>query len=454
MDDGPDDQQPGIVALADQLRASGSIGRSDIINRLFEFLLQQSLAGRSPKEMEVAQEVFGKDSQFDVAQDASVRVHIHRLRKKLDEVYAGTNGNRLVIPRGEYRIVVERPQAEAGPAAEPSLPVPIEPAPPPRARSSLPSWWILLGLGAALAIGIVLGAALWALRTPSSGMERFAKTGFWQPLATTRRLTFLVACDYYLFGEAPKANAVSRLVREFSINSREDLDEYLMVHPGDGGRYVDLDLHYLPVSTAYAMQDVLPLMNGLARIAGAGRPWVIAMSRLTPEAMKGSNIVYIGLLNGLGLIRDGVFEASGFTVGKSYDELIDRQTGTHYVSDWERVNGDRAPRRDYAYLASFPGPLGNRIIVISGTRDAAVMQAGEIAADTAQLDQIAARVGNAADFEALYEVRTIGTLNLGSRLVLARPLKLDRLWHPGAAPGHFPDEAPLPPQNGAAPAKQ
>ncbi len=81
------------------------------------------------------------------------------------------------------------------------------------------------------------------------------------------------------------------------------------------------------------------------------------------------------------------------------------------------------------------------------------MQAGEIAADKAQLDQIAARVGNAADFEALYEVRTIGTLNLGSRLVLARPLKLDRLWHPGAAPGHFPDEAPLPPQNGAAPAK-
>ena len=449
MDDGPDDQQPGIVALADQLRASGSIGRSDIINRLFEFLLQQSLAGRSPKEMEVAQEVFGKDSQFDVAQDASVRVHIHRLRKKLDEVYAGTSGNRLIIPRGEYRIVVERPHLDVAPVADP---LPLEP-PPPRARSARLSWPILLGFAAMLAIGIVLGAALWALRTPSSGMERFARTGFWQPLATTRRLTFLVAGDYYLFGEAPKPNEVTRLVRQFSINSREDLDEYLMGHPGDGSHYVDLDLHYLPVSTAYAMQDVLPLMNGLARIAGAGRPWVIAMSRLTPEAMKGSNIVYIGLLSGLGLIRDGVFEASSFSVGKSYDELIDRQTGKHYLADTERANGDRAPRRDYAYLASFPGPLGNRIIVISGTRDAAVMQAGEIAADKAQLDQIAARVGNAADFEALYEVRTIGTLNLGSRLVLARPLKLDRLWHPGAAPGHFPDEAPLPPQNGAAPAK-
>jgi hypothetical protein len=451
MDDGPDHQQRGIAALADQLRASGAIGRSDIINRLFEFLLEQSLAGRSPKEIEVAQEVFGKDALFDVAQDASVRVHIHRLRKKLDEVYAGTAGDRLVIPRGEYRIVVERPVPEAGVTVETPVPQPVEA--PQHPRYALPFWGILLGFAAALAIGIALGSIIWGLRADSQDQDPLVKTPLWQSLAASRRMTFLVTGDYYLFGEAASTSQVTRLVREFSINSREDLDEYLMVHPDDNGRYVDLDMHYLPVSTGYAMREVLPLMNGIARGAAVGRPWVISMSRLTPEAMKGSNIIYVGFLSGLGLIRDGTFEASGFTVGKSYDELIDRQSGKHYVSDWEQVNGDRAPRRDYAYLSSFPGPLGNRIIVISGTRDAAVMQAGEIAADKAQLDQIAARTGNAINFEALYEVRTLGTLNLGSRLVLARPLKLDRLWRPGAAPDHFPDQLPLPPQSSVTPIK-
>jgi hypothetical protein len=447
-----DDQRERISLAAERLRTSGSIGRSDIINRLFEFLLQQSLAGRSPKEIEVAQEVFGKDAQFDAAQDASVRVHIHRLRRKLDEVYAGTAGDRLIIPRGEYRVAIAAANAEPIDDLEPLPPEIAAPAPP--TRRSRPSWRIMLGFGAALAIGLVLGGAIWGSRGNSSGLEPLAETAFWQPLANSKRLTFLVPGDYYLFGEAAKTDQVTRLVREFSINSREDLDEYLMTHPHDQGRFVDLDLHYLPVSTGYAMREVVPLMNNMARMASAGRPWVVSMSRLTPEAMKGSNIVYVGFLSGLGLIRDGLFEASGFAVGASYDELIDKATGKHYISDWEQVNGKRTPRRDYAYLASFPGPLGNRILVIAGTRDAAVMQAGEIAADKVQLDQIAARAGNAAGFEALYEVRTLGTLNLGSRLVLARPLRLDRLWRPGATPGHFPDQLPLPPQIAAPPAKQ
>jgi hypothetical protein len=447
-----DEQRERISLAAERLRTSGAIGRSDIINRLFEFLLVQSLAGRSPKEIEVAQEVFGKDAQFDAAQDASVRVHIHRLRRKLDEVYAGTPGDRLIIPRGEYRITVAASNIEADDIIEPLPPEVI--VAPPQPRLSRPSWRIMLGFGVALLIGVAIGPLIWGARGGASGLNPLAETAFWQPLANSKRLTFLVTGDYYLFGEAPKTEQVTRLVREFSINSREDLDEYLMTHPNDHGRYVDLDLHYLPVSTGYAMREVLPLMNGMARMAAAGRPWVVSMSRLTPEAMKGSNIVYVGFLSGLGLIRDGLFEASGFAVGASYDELIDKASGKHYISDWEQVNGKRAPRRDYAYLASLPGPLGNRILVIAGTRDAAVMQAGEVAADKAQLDLIAAKAGNAAGFEALYEVRTLGTLNLGSRLVLARPLRLDRLWRPGATPGHFPDQLPLPPQPDTTTAKQ
>jgi hypothetical protein len=302
-------------------------------------------------------------------------------------------------------------------------------------------WRVLSAIGLAFALGIAIGLAALMPRL-SSDAVLVADTAFWRPLANSKRLTFLVTGDYYIFGEATKTSEVSRLVREFSINSREDLDDYLMTHPEAYGRYKNLDLHYLPVSTSYAMREVLPIMNGLAKQASAGRPWVITMSRLTPEAMKGSNIVYVGFLSSLGLLRNPLFEASGFSIGDSYDELIDRPTGKRYVANWNEVTDNRAPWRDFAYLASFPGPLGNRILVIAGTRDAAVTQAAEIAADKAQLDQIAARAGNKDGFEALYEVRTLGTLNLGSKLLVARPLKLDGLWRPDSTPGKFPDQSP------------
>lgn len=447
MSDVLEAEKTRLAVLAEDLRASGGIGRSDTINRLFDFLLDQSLAGRSPKEIEVAHEVFGKDSEFDVAQDASVRVHIHRLRKKLDEIYAGASGDRLTIPRGEYRLAVESAGAEPEqPAPEPEAEeAPALPAPPKRWRLSLPSWPVLAGLCLTFVIGVALGTALGLPRLRATE-EPLAGTSFWKPLVASKRLTFIVTGDYYIFGEAPNTFQVTRLVREFAINSREDLDAYLMNHPDDYGRYVDLDLHYLPISTGYAMGDVLPLVNGLSRSAGAGKPWVITMSRLTPEAMKGSNIIYVGFLSGLGLLRDPVFEASGFTVGSSYDELVDRATGKHYISDWDAVTNNRTPRRDYAYLASFPGPAGNRILVIAGTRDPAVMQAAEVAADKAQLDLIAKKAGNDTAFEALYEVRTLGALNLGSSLVLARPLKLDGLWRPDPSPERFPDQMQQPGQ--------
>ena len=40
-------------------------------------------AGRTPKESVIAVEVFGRGTDFDVSQDAAVRVYIHKLRRKL-----------------------------------------------------------------------------------------------------------------------------------------------------------------------------------------------------------------------------------------------------------------------------------------------------------------------------------------------------------------------------------
>ncbi|MDB5436376.1 MAG: hypothetical protein JWR47_2633, partial [Phenylobacterium sp.] len=78
-----------IAELAERLRARQALGRSEGLNRLFDYLVESALAGTRPKEFEVAVAVFGRGASFDGSQDASVRVAVHRLRRKLDEFYSG-----------------------------------------------------------------------------------------------------------------------------------------------------------------------------------------------------------------------------------------------------------------------------------------------------------------------------------------------------------------------------
>src|SRR5262245_38236715 len=100
-----------VEVLAARLRATNLLGRSEALKKLFDFLVQRSGDATAPKELEVAAAIFGAAADFDVSQDASVRVYIHRLRQKLDEYYAGPGkdeAERLSIPKGMgYRILVE-----------------------------------------------------------------------------------------------------------------------------------------------------------------------------------------------------------------------------------------------------------------------------------------------------------------------------------------------------------
>ena len=73
---------------AGRIRASEVLGRSDQLRRLFDYLVECSRTGKVPKESVIAVEVFGRGTDFDVSQDAAVRVYIHKLRRKFEEFYA------------------------------------------------------------------------------------------------------------------------------------------------------------------------------------------------------------------------------------------------------------------------------------------------------------------------------------------------------------------------------
>jgi hypothetical protein len=411
---------------AERIRASGVLGRSSLMQRLFDFLLECSLANRAPKEIEVAMDAFGKGADFDVSQDAMVRVYVHKLRRKLEEFYAGPGAREptyLSIPKGEYRFIVE-PSHATPPETTASVPsgaeaqLPAPPAPSPRRT------WLLV----ALAVSLLINAAvlLTAYMRPSEPRDELAQvrsSSIWAPLLSDDRTIFLVVGDYYIFGETDASMEVRRLVREFEINSPQDLDNYLKIHPEQADRYLDLELAYLPTAAAYALRDLMPVLTSANR-----RVRVVTMSQLNPAVLKSADVIYVGYLSGLGRLGNLVFRTSRLQFGDSFDEIVDRKTNKRYVSQAGAPYRGETQIRDYGYFASFAGPEGNHFVVIAGTRDVAAMHMAETLTTPRTLDTLLASAKATPEFEALYEVYGMDRLNLDGKLLLTAPLDSTRIW--------------------------
>lgn len=405
---------------AEQFRASGLLGKPGALSRLFDFLLTRSLSGEVPKEIEIALQVFGKGASFDVAQDSVVRVYVHKLRRRLEEFASRSltpYDSRIAIPKGEYRLVLE-PATAIAPEAE-VVEVPTVDAPSPASRRQ----WLRPALAAVAAFvaGIVLTYAF--LSNPQDrDMNAVRHSAVWGPLLSDDLPITLVVGDYFLLGEMDQGGNVERLVREFYINSNQDFLDHLQLNGGQLRNYRNLDLTYLPSATAFALQDLVPVLN-------AGKPVRITLlSALDPTLLKSTHVVYVGYISGMGMLADRVFAQSRLALGGSFDELHDTQTGTDYVSTAMPMGPEGGAFRDFGYFSTFAGPNGNRVVVISGTRDNGVMHVAEVLSRRAGVKEVARKAAGADSFETLYEVDGMARAGLNARLLFVSSMKNDAIW--------------------------
>ena len=373
------------------------------MQRLFEFLVACQAQGRVPKELEIAVDGFGRGADFDVAQDATVRVTVHKLRRRLEEFYrdeGATAPYRLVLPRGEYRLTLQEATSAESSTVEESL------RPMRRERIA----WIVAGLLAVTCLALLVNL----LRRPDvdERVARVRASALWAPLLDDGLPIQLVLGDYYIFGETDEHGAVRRLIRDFDVNSRQDLEQRFIADPALAARYAHLNLGYLPTSSAQALREVLPVVT-----AAGNHVTLTLASELDPSTVKTTHVIYIGYLSALGMLEEMVFGGSRYAFGGSYDELIDGETGKMWVSDAGEPHSATERYTDYAYVASITG-LGNvRHLVIAGTRDTGLMQAAENLAAPDALLKLAAGKPDWGSFEALYEVQGVNGVNVESSLI-------------------------------------
>jgi hypothetical protein len=399
---GSEEISPAFAAEVARARDSGIFGETGRLRELFEFLAARGLTSQPASQAEIAQEVFGQvDSDGD---DATVRVYVHRLRKRLDQFYKNDGDEephgRLVIPSGAYALRLANSPAED-----------VAPAP----RRMMIQTWLLV---AALAVVTLLGFAAGRLIAPdSSGAPVNA---IWKPFITSDRPILVVVGDYYMFGEIdPLSPEKGRLIRDFQIDSRNDLTRLQAEDPARYGTAEDVGLTYLPLSSADALAAVMPVL------AHDDKPVrVIAASQLDSKMLSDFNVVYVGLLSGLHLLQEVNFRNSNIMIGETYDELIHVPSNGRFVSSEARTLPLPGYYTDYGYLSVFQEPGGGLVAIIAGERDTALRAIAPLVTQKdppALLNRLARDSSTAPSYEALFEVTGQQGADFGERLLLAEP---------------------------------
>ena len=394
--DGRGDQL--FVAELARVRTSGVLAESGRLRELFDYLAERGPGAPPATQADIADSVFGQpDTEGD---DATVRVYVHRLRKRLDDYYAaegeGASGARLVLPAGTYALRL------AG-GAMPNAPD----------RAALPGrrWWAVgLALVAAFAATFLLGRA-----TSSTGRAPPANA-FWQPFVQSERPIVVVVGDYYMYGEIdPGRPEQSRLIRDFRVDSPMDLAGLQEAEPARYGNAEDVGLTYLPFSTAYGLRHIMPIL-----VRGGREVTVVAASELDADTIREANIVYIGLIGALGSLEDTAFSGSGFAVGESYDELIDKAARKSYVSDEARRLAAPVFYRDYGYVARFRAPGGSLVAIVAAARETALRGLAPIVAGADLPEPLEPLADGDGGMEALFQVTGQQGADLSDRLLVAR----------------------------------
>lgn len=391
-------------AEIDRLRALKVPGVSGRLREMFDFLAERGEHSDPATQDEIAFAVFGQEETD--SDDATVRVYVHRLRKKLEDFYAGEaekagdgkHPPRLAIPAGIYVLRFEEP---AGGAID--------------SAADRPIWRRFLPLIAALVIAAALALAFVAGRSASND-QGAPVNAIWQPFVDSERPLLIVLGDYYIYGEIdPIRPDEGRLIRDFRVDSASDLIRMQDLMPERFGNAEDVGLNYLPFSAAYGMQQIIPVMTGNGKQIS-----VLAASELEPDMLNYFDVVYIGLFSGMNLLEELNFTGSTLDLGETYDELVDSKTGETHTSDEARSVASPAYYRDFGYISRFHSPSGALVAVLAGSRDTGVRAMAPLMTGALAPEGVADQAAGTGAFEALYQITGQQGADLAERLILSR----------------------------------
>jgi len=354
-------------------------------------------------EYAIAVDALQRRPDFDPRTDATVRVHVARLRQKLKEYHESEGAGAstvLTIPPGSYQLEIQQ---------RPSLHV--IPMPP---RDAARRWrWI--AIGSTLAAVAAIGVAVSALR-PSPPPQRVALPGVWRSFWNNGKPVKLVIPTPVFF-------IVGRLrVRDVSV------DEFEGYTASPSMRRL-VDLFGRPgLSQSYTVtSDAVGAVRLVQHLAAAGKNLEVAgTGDLSLELFGDHNLIIMGAPPTSPHMRD-IMKRSQFATrdGTTIENLHPRPGES---PEWRsgRISDRRGFRPGLIALLPGQGP-GTQLMLFTGHHTASLASFLISPAGSRALDQTWAQNGSPPYFEAVILAEVDNHALVKGRPVAFRPVSAN-VW--------------------------
>ncbi|MBN1351888.1 helix-turn-helix domain-containing protein [candidate division KSB1 bacterium] len=335
------------VALK-KILANDFFQEREVYTNLLKYLVQAHLDGITPKEVTIAHEVFNKGTDFNAAEDTTVRVHMYKLRKKLDEYYRSAGQGdpiRIMIPKGHYRVkVVER---KGQPAA---------------ATSKISRWIIaLLLLLLCCATGYIIFDKLYLEQNNRCFDVIDSTDPIWGNFFSNGYVSTVVIGDFLVFHEYHPALKRSRRIQDYSINTKEELKAYIGNYPENLPE--EWFLGEVPHNSLINIIDIQPVFLSFKK-----KVEIRFTTEIDIDFIKNKNIVYIGEFKNLRALSDLIavlpvnYETLPWWHGKIRFNTGDSVVALQTSHDW----GISRYVVDLALVSKLPGKNNENYILIAG----------------------------------------------------------------------------------------
>ncbi|MBD0403016.1 helix-turn-helix domain-containing protein [Flammeovirga sp. EKP202] len=328
-----------ILTQLDKLEANKAFSRSKINLRLLKFLVESTLNGDDIKEVTIGTEFFGVN--YDpIKSDNKVRVYIYHLRKKLEEYYSSAASPDEIIfniTKGQYRVKFERYQK-------------------PKAEKSSKNK-VLLSAGGVFLFGILL----------LIGIQEKAGD-FWITLMQNELPTTVIFGDYFTI-EGPIQTGRKGIVRDYEINSEEDLQTFIDQNP-DKEAMADFQAsrhHYFNWGAPYCSKTITQFWSQYEY------PFdIIQVSEWSISQIENENLVYFGQSKSMGVLKKILKENF-----PQYSFKSQRLNRRDRITNEDVLYNDYVTKEgkiiDYTVVAKIEMPAGNELRFFLSDQDCGII---------------------------------------------------------------------------------
>ncbi|MBX2842443.1 MAG: hypothetical protein KTR26_11780 [Flammeovirgaceae bacterium] len=396
--------------LVDRIIESPDFGRSKTYQNLLKYLVKGTMINDIPKETTIATEIFGKNS-FNPAESTMVRVYLFNLRKKLNTYFENSGKKEeviLEIPKGSYKVAFTK-RAEKGNEFL------LE-----EENQTFKNYLIPLLIILLFSIALNLFFAF-SNDEENDSNNTLNRNEIWKDILDSEIPATVMLGDMFIFLEYDEHLQKDRAIRDYNINSQEDFDAFIESNPEYDGKTENLTYNFLVRNSAYWIKSLTEVF------ISANKDFNIrVVSRLNPKDLHDNNLIVCGLLKNLGWFKN-YFQQSKFSLLNANEMSLYVDSLGKDVVFGPSGNPD-AFHKDYSFVAKYPGPNNNVILILGGFWDTGASQATKNFTDPKILEEITGELkkkfGEVPEFfEILFEVSGVDRTELNTKIVYLNELK-------------------------------